>query len=65
MRWTALPFFRKLSRCRARVDHGDRSYRPLSLQPNPIYLAFSLLQIGIAFWINSLWLLATLLGAMA
>ena len=32
---------------------------------NPIYLAFSLLQLGIAAWANSLWLLATLAGAVA
>jgi protein-S-isoprenylcysteine O-methyltransferase Ste14 len=32
---------------------------------NPIYLAFSLLQLGIAIWLNSLWLLATLVGAVA
>ncbi len=32
---------------------------------NPIYLAFSLLQLGMAIWVNSLWLLATLVGAAA
>jgi protein-S-isoprenylcysteine O-methyltransferase Ste14 len=32
---------------------------------NPIYVAFSLLQLGIAAWINSLWLIATLLAAIA
>jgi protein-S-isoprenylcysteine O-methyltransferase Ste14 len=31
---------------------------------NPIYLAFSLFQLGIAIWINSLWLLVTLVGAV-
>src|SRR5262250_1344112 len=31
---------------------------------NPIYLAFSLLQLGIAIWANSVWLLATLGGAV-
>jgi protein-S-isoprenylcysteine O-methyltransferase Ste14 len=28
-------------------------------------IAFSLLQLGIAIWVNSLWLLATLVGAGA
>jgi protein-S-isoprenylcysteine O-methyltransferase Ste14 len=32
---------------------------------NPIYLAFSLFQLGIAIWVNSVWLLATLVGAVA
>lgn len=32
---------------------------------NPIYLAFSLLQLGVAAWLNSLWLLATLIAAIA
>jgi protein-S-isoprenylcysteine O-methyltransferase Ste14 len=31
---------------------------------NPIYLSFSLLQCGIACWINSLWLLVTLIPAV-
>ena len=30
-----------------------------------IYLAFSLLQLGIAIWVNSVWLLTTLVGAVA
>jgi protein-S-isoprenylcysteine O-methyltransferase Ste14 len=34
------------------------------LSRNPIYLAFSLLQLGIAIWANSLWLIATLLPAV-
>jgi protein-S-isoprenylcysteine O-methyltransferase Ste14 len=32
---------------------------------NPIYLAFSLLQLGIAVAVNSLWLFVTLLPAVA
>jgi protein-S-isoprenylcysteine O-methyltransferase Ste14 len=32
---------------------------------NPIYLAFSLLQLGIAVWVNSWWLVATLVAAVA
>lgn len=32
---------------------------------NPMYLAFSLLQLGIAIWVNSLWLIATLIAAVA
>ena len=38
---------------------------PYRLSRNPIYLAFSVLQLGIAIWVNSLWLLATLVGAVA
>jgi len=32
---------------------------------NPIYLAFTLLQFGIAIWVNSLWLIVTLIVAVA
>lgn len=32
---------------------------------NPIYLAFSLFQLGLAFWVGSLWLNVTLLPAIA
>ena len=32
---------------------------------NPIYLSFSLLQLGVACWVNSLWLLVTLMPAVA
>src|SRR5262245_18111700 len=38
---------------------------PYGFSRNPIYLAFSLFQLGIAIWVNSVWLLATLIGAVA
>jgi protein-S-isoprenylcysteine O-methyltransferase Ste14 len=38
---------------------------PYRFSRNPIYLAFSLLQLGIAIWINSLWLVATLIASVA
>ena len=38
---------------------------PYRFSRNPIYLAFSLFQLSIAMWVNSVWLLATLVGAVA
>src|SRR5262249_16086759 len=38
---------------------------PYRVSRNPIYLAFSLFQLGIASWVNSVWLLATLIAAVA
>jgi protein-S-isoprenylcysteine O-methyltransferase Ste14 len=38
---------------------------PYRYSRNPIYLSFSLLQLGVAFWVNSLWLLVTLMPAVA
>jgi protein-S-isoprenylcysteine O-methyltransferase Ste14 len=38
---------------------------PYRFSRNPIYLAFSLFQLGLAMWVNSVWWLATLVGAMA
>ena len=38
---------------------------PYRISRNPIYLAFSMLQLGIAIWANSVWVLATLLGAVS
>lgn len=36
---------------------------PYRYSRNPIYLSFSLLQLGIAFWVNSIWLLLALIPA--
>ena len=38
---------------------------PYRWSRNPIYLSFSLLQLGCACWVNSLWLLVTLIPALA
>ena len=38
---------------------------PYRFSRNPIYLAFSLFQLGLAIWLNTVWLLATLAVAAA
>lgn len=38
---------------------------PYRYSRNPIYLAFSLFQLGLACWVDSLWLLVSLIPALA
>ncbi len=38
---------------------------PYRFSRNPIYLAFSLVQLGLSFWVNSVGLLITLIPAVA
>jgi protein-S-isoprenylcysteine O-methyltransferase Ste14 len=38
---------------------------PYRFSRNPIYVAFSILELGIACWVNSVWLIATLIAAVA
>jgi len=38
---------------------------PYRFSRNPIYLAFSLVQLGLSLWVNSLALLITLISAVA
>ncbi|MBW4457056.1 MAG: isoprenylcysteine carboxylmethyltransferase family protein [Nostoc indistinguendum CM1-VF10] len=37
---------------------------PYRYSRNPIYLSFSLFHLGVAFWVNSIWLLVTLMPAV-
>src|SRR5262245_42751160 len=38
---------------------------PYRVSRNPIYLAFFALHLGLAIWVNSLWLVATLMATVA
>jgi hypothetical protein len=53
------------TRARPQADHRHRPDGSYRFSRNPIYLAFSLIHLGIASWANSVWLLATLVGAVA
>jgi protein-S-isoprenylcysteine O-methyltransferase Ste14 len=38
---------------------------PYRYSRNPVYVAFSLFHLGVACWVNSLWLLVSLVPAVA
>jgi protein-S-isoprenylcysteine O-methyltransferase Ste14 len=38
---------------------------PYRFSRNPIYLAFSIFHLGVASWVNSAWLIGTLMAAVA
>jgi protein-S-isoprenylcysteine O-methyltransferase Ste14 len=38
---------------------------PYRYSRNPIYLSFSLFQLGVAIWVSSLWILVSLVAAVA
>ncbi len=44
--------------------HAIVSTGPYRFSRNPIYVSFSLLQLGIAFWVDNLWVAVTLLGSL-
>ncbi len=44
--------------------HAIVSSGPYRFSRNPIYVSFSLLQLGIAFWVDNLWVAVTLLGSL-
>ena len=48
---------------RESTHYHDRQGRPYRFSRNPIYLAFSLFQTGLALGVNDAWLLVTLLPA--
>ena len=56
--------FREFARASVRPDRGaDALIRtgPFRWSRNPLYLAVSLLIVGIGFWVNSLWILLMLI----